>query len=156
MHLDAALGWLELGNAVEAWAELEKLAPGARALPQVLETRWRLLAHERRWDEALAAAEALLAASPREPAGWISRSYALHELRRSDEARRLLLPARKQFPRESVIPYNLACYACQLGDLAEARQWLDAALRLRDKASLRSQALADPDLQPLWSEIENW
>jgi Flp pilus assembly protein TadD len=156
MFVDAAQGWLELGDARAAAAELERVTPGARAHPGVLEARWRLLAHERRWSEALAVAEALLAAAPATPAGWISRSFALHELRRSAEARRLLLPAWKRFPKESVIAYNLACYACQLGDLAEARQWLDAVLRLRDRDAIRRQALDDPDLRPLWAEIEEW
>jgi hypothetical protein len=55
-----------------------------------------------------------------------------------------------------VIPYNLACYACQLGDLDDARRWLERAVALRSRADLRRLALNDHDLQPLWDEIRDW
>ncbi|HZO84674.1 MAG TPA: hypothetical protein VFC26_05645, partial [Verrucomicrobiae bacterium] len=51
------------------------------------------------------------------------------------------------------IPYNLACYACQLGRINDSRQWLKRALSVGGK-KIRSLALEDPDLQPLWDEIK--
>ena len=44
-HLRAAEGWLELGNHLEATAELEEIAPTLRGQPQVLEVRWQIYAH---------------------------------------------------------------------------------------------------------------
>ena len=52
---------------------------------------------------------------------------------------------------EPTIRYNLACYECQLGDLAVAKQHLKAATKADTK--FRGMALDDPDLEPLWSEI---
>jgi Flp pilus assembly protein TadD len=155
-HLRAALGWLELGNPREAIAELTRLNPAARGHPEAIEARWRICAAERRWEEALAVAGELVAAAPDEPTGWVDQSYALHELKRTAEARAVLLPKAALFPKVSVIPYNLACYACQLGELAEARGWLQRALKLRNKAELQRLALNDPDLRPLWDEIRAW
>jgi hypothetical protein len=40
-HLRTAVGWLELGNHLEADAELDNITPVLRAHPDVLEIRWR-------------------------------------------------------------------------------------------------------------------
>ena len=54
-----------------------------------------------------------------------------------------------RFRDESLIWYNLACYACVLGDKARARKMLDKAIELGgDKVKLR--ALDDPDLLGVW------
>ena len=43
-YLQAAEGWLELGNPTEAEEELKQLAPGFRAHPEVLKLRWEICA----------------------------------------------------------------------------------------------------------------
>jgi hypothetical protein len=50
--------------------------------------------------------------------------------------------------------YNLACYECQLGDLDEARKWLETACRIGERDHMKSMAVQDPDLKPLWEEIK--
>jgi hypothetical protein len=47
------------------------------------------------------------------------------------EARDVLLPAASnyEFRMVSLIPYNLACYEAQLGDLKAARRWLQRPSR---------------------------
>ncbi len=145
----AAEGWFELGNLSEAARELDCVTPANSGHPTVLELRWRLEAQQERWEQALAIAQALIAAAPDQVEGWIHQSYTLHELRRTDEAWKFLLEVAGRFPTESIIPYNLACYACQLGDLAVARDWLQRAVSLRSKDEIRSLALRDPDLAPL-------
>jgi hypothetical protein len=54
-----------------------------------------------------------------------------------------------RFPGESVIPYNLACYACQLGEMDAARRWLAKAVQVGGRAMIRRMAQDDPDLLPL-------
>lgn len=155
--LDAATGWLMLGNAEEARREFEQLSSTARQHPDVLDFEWRWLAHEKRWEEAVAVAQRLVEQCPRRADAWIHRSFALHELRRTQEAFDLLLPALKQFPDESTIPYNLACYTTQLGDLAAARKWLQHVMTLDRSAEAKRwrlrAALEDADLKPLWPEL---
>lgn len=155
-HVSAALGWLDLGNPREAAAELAQLSPVAQMHPAGLEARWRWCAATRRWSDALAVARAQVAAAPDEPTGWVNQAYALHELKRTAEARDLLLSKAAAFPQQCIIPYNLACYACQLGDLDEARRWLRHFLQLRSREELQRLARNDPDLQPLWPEISTW
>jgi tetratricopeptide (TPR) repeat protein len=96
----------------------------------------------------------MVALMPGEPVGWINRSYALHQLKRTREALDTLLPAAAKFPDNLTIAYNLACFACQLGLLAEANRWLKQAMKLADSNQIQLVALEDPDLKPLW-EIES-
>jgi len=155
--LDAATGWLILGNAEEAKREFEQLSPAARSHPDALDFEWRWLAHERRWEEAAGVAQRLLDQCPLRADAWIHRSFALHELRQTQEAFDLLLPAVKRFVKETTIPYNLACYTCGLGDLAAARQWFERALKLEPSSAEKRRRLAlaleDVDLKPLWPEL---
>ncbi|HEV2695008.1 MAG TPA: hypothetical protein VG347_19090 [Verrucomicrobiae bacterium] len=85
--------------------------------------------------------------------GWIQWAFSLHELKRTKEARGVLLAIADKFPDETMIPYNLACYNCQLGERKEALTWLERAIDLEGKKNIRLMALADPDLEPMWTNI---
>lgn len=43
-HLRAAIGWIELGNCLEANEELENISPSMRVHPDVLNLRWHICA----------------------------------------------------------------------------------------------------------------
>lgn len=155
-HLNAAEGWLGLGDHLEANEELEKIAPRLRIHPSVLEVRWRIYAKAHNWEACVGIGEALVKLAPDLPESWIHRSYALHELNRTQEAEDKLEAAADLFPSVWTIPYNLACYACQLGKHDEAREWLKDAFELaEDQKRIRMMALEDADLKLLWVEIGN-
>ena len=78
-HLRAAQGWLELGNALEANEELERIAPELRAHPDVLEVRWHIYAHAKKWDACVDIAEAIIKLAPNRPDGVDSPLVRLHE-----------------------------------------------------------------------------
>lgn len=152
-HLEAAEGWLELGNPEEAHLELEHIAPNMRAHPHVLEMQWKVYAEAKQWKLAAETARALANVLPDHPYGWIHWAFSLHELKRTQEAWDVLLPITDKFPDDCTIAYNLACYACQLGNSKASLQWLGRALKLGGKKAVRTMALADADLKPLWKEI---
>ena len=152
-HLTAAEGWLELGNHLEANDELEKIEASLRTHPDVLELRWQIFATAKKWEECVLIGNALVDTAPARPDSWIHRSYALHELSRPQEASDLLFPAADLFPGHSTIMYNLACYACVLGNMEEAWDWLEDAFELGDAKQMKLRALEDPDLEKLWAEI---
>jgi Flp pilus assembly protein TadD len=154
-RVNAAMGWLELGNPVEARVELDAVTPGQQTHPAVLEVRWLLCAREEGWREGLAVAETQVAVAPEDAGGWLHRAYALRRVEGGGlaQAWTALLPAAAKFPGEPVIPYNLACYACQLRELETARDWLRQAVKVGGPKLVRQMALADDDLQPLWPEI---
>jgi tetratricopeptide (TPR) repeat protein len=151
-HLRAASGWLGLGNFLEANEELEKIAPQLRAHPDVLEIRWQIYAKEKKWEACEDIAAAVVKLAPEKCNGWIHRSFALHELKRTDEAFENLLPAADQFPDVWTIPYNLACYCSQLQRLEEAQTWFKKAMAI-DEKTVKQAAMVDPDLNPLWDSM---
>lgn len=153
IHLIAAEGWLELGNQIEAFEELERISPQLRAHPDVLELRWQIYAKEKKWEACVNFARAIAKLVPSHPHGWIHLAYSLHELKRTKEARDVLIPIMDKFPKEYLMRYNLACYSCQLGKLEEAKELLKKARDLAGKKDIRLMALNDPDLEPLWRGI---
>lgn len=153
-HLRAAQGWIELGSDEEAGRELDRIEPGLQTHPDVLELRWDLCARARRWPEALVVARQLVARAPDRCGGWIHLSYTLHELQRTQEAWDSLRPVAERFPTVSTIPYNLACYACRLGRLDDAREWLTLAMGVDRREHILELARKDPDLEPLWQELK--
>jgi tetratricopeptide (TPR) repeat protein len=155
-YLSAAVGWYELGNLAEARNELTRLSPAAQKHPDVLEVRWMFCAHQKAWEEALSVAQELVEQAPKRASGWLHKAYALRRAPSGglSQAMTALLPASEKFPREPTIPFNLACYACQLNQLDEARAWLKKALKVGGKRKVRAMALADQDLEPLWGEIK--
>lgn len=150
---NAALGWLELGNPDEAARELDCVSAENQEHSEVLELRWEMSARQKQWEQATHFADRLINIAPDRASGWIQRSYALHEMRRTKEAWDNLLPVAGKFARDSTIPYNLACYACQLGRLEDARQWLERAMKVGERKRIVAMARQDADLRPLWGEI---
>jgi hypothetical protein len=152
-HLNAAEGWLGLGDHLEAGEELRKISLAHHSHPGVLEVRWHIHAKAREWSACVVIAEELVTAAPDCPHGWLSRSAALYYSRRTREAHDLLLPALEKFPTTWMIRYDMACYCAQLARLPEAREWLKQAIGLGGATSVRQRALEDPDLERLWPEI---
>ena len=157
-YLSAAMGWLELGNRVEAKLELGRINPALHKNPQVLEAHWLVQAADQDWPAALETARLLIESDPNRSFGWLHQAYALRRVPEGglQAAWDALLPVVDRFPKEATIPYNLACYACQMGRADEARKWLRRALRRGDKTAIRMMALADSDLEPLWTEVKEW
>lgn len=155
-HLNAAKGWLGLGSTSEAAEELEQINPRLQRHPDVLAVRWHLLATQKLWERALAVARDLVDADPMSAHGWIDQSFALHELNRTAEAREKLLIVVERFPDALTVPYNLACYCCQLGNETEARAWIHRAVQVGGRAEVQQMALGDADLRPLWGWIQKW
>lgn len=153
-HLHAAEGWLELGNANEANEELDRIAPRLRDHPAVLDLRWQIYAQADKWAACLDIAAAIIKLAPNSPDGWIRLPYTLHVLGHTQGAWDILNAVAARFPDNPTIAYNLACYACQLGNIARARELLDAALTLDNSPSMKLSALNDPDLSPLWIESQ--
>ncbi len=157
-HASSALGWLELGNHVEAGDELARISAPLLEHPDVLEVRWAVCAAGQSWEAALCAAELLLAKAPDRVSGWIHRAYALRRVKEGGLplAWEALRPAFEKFPKDSIVPFNLACYAAQSGRLDEAWDWLHKAMAAAGSVSkIKAMALADADLQPLWERIHS-
>jgi tetratricopeptide (TPR) repeat protein len=156
MHrINAVLGWLDLGCPEEARAEFKSLPSELQGSDQFLELRWIIEVRLQLWDEALVTAERLVAIRQDDASSWLHHAYALRRASSGslESAKKALRPAFEKFPAEATIPYNLACYACQLGSLDEAREWLAHAKQRGGSKQITAMALKDPDLNPLWPEL---
>ena len=148
-HLSAAIGWFELGNGAEALADIEKIRSKFKTDPAVLEITWQIHAKAKNWEKAIDTARITAKLSTDFPHGWIHLAYSLHELRRTQEAYDTLNPVYERFPDEWLMRYNMACYACQLGKLDEAKRWLDLARTVGNAKEVDELMSTDSDLEPL-------
>jgi tetratricopeptide (TPR) repeat protein len=160
LHLNAAEGWLGLGNWKEAETELAQIAEPLRNHPEVLQARCLIESEAKRWDACVEIGRALVELLPNDSFGWINHAYALRRATGGgvQAAYDALLPAAERLKDLEPVTFNLACYCCQLGNLDEARTWLkkcfaQAASHGRGKRR-RLEALAERDLEPLWPEIK--
>jgi tetratricopeptide (TPR) repeat protein len=154
-HFSAAIGWLGLRAPAEAVVELDRISAAQQRHADVLEIRWVALAELKRWDDALPVAQAVTEVAPERVWGWLHRAYSLRRATGGGlpAAWDALLPAQKKFPKDATVVFNLACYACQLNRLDDARQWLRRAREIGGEEKIKEMALADDDLKPLWDEI---
>lgn len=146
-RLSHAQGYLALGLIAEAEAELAQLSETEAGTTEALAVRVSV-AHEREdWPTVRDLARELVRRDSADAAVWISLAYAT---RRADSllaAEMILLQAEKLFPKEATIRFNLGCYACQRGDLANARRRVREAIELDPE--FKAAAATDPDLEPL-------
>lgn len=153
-YLQAAEGWLGLGDHLAANEELDQISPGLRAHPAVLSVRHHVYAKAKNWDGAAEIAGTLVKLVPHKLAAWIGLAYSTRRKTGGGvEAKKILVEAEAKFPAHYLIRYNLACYECQLGNLREAMVWLEKAIEMAGKKDIRLRALEDPDLEPLWNKI---
>lgn len=151
------MGWCELGLPHEGLKELEELGCSIRDFPQLIPICYRCHADMSEWAAAFEVASHWVAVQPEEPVTWLCRAYAARRRPGGGlaESLSLLTPAAELFPDDWKIPFNLACYQAQLGDLPSARSWLERASSAGNAAQVRILALKDPDLAPLWPELES-
>ena len=152
-HIEAAEGWLMLGNTTEAHEELEHITGENSYHPAVLSMRWQVYAAAKWWEAAYVVSKALCELAPHSPETWICQANTVRNYKGVIDAWSLLLSIVSKFPQDPIIRYNLACYAAQLNLLEEACAWLVQAFELEESVELKLAAVYDPDLQPLWEKI---
>ncbi len=149
--LRATQGWLELGLPEEAWNELQHVPEEDRHRLEVMLLSLDTLQTLKRWKACAAFGEDAIRRHPDCGAIYLVTAYAIRRARSLAEANELLLKAEGVLSEEAMYHFNLACYACQLGDLPEAERRLEITFGLDPK--YRTQALEDEDLRPMWDRI---
>ncbi len=131
----------------EAADELDQLPAAVARSTEALALRALILQEREQWTELIETARLLVLRQPREAGWWITWAYATRRGRSLDAAEAILLRAERSHPDEPTLQFNLGCYACLRGDLAEARRRVDRAIAL--DAGFRALADSDPDLASL-------
>ena len=150
-HLQRCDGFLDLKMIDKARRELEPIGAIHRQSDPFIEAELRLAMADNRWSDATQFARTLNVRRPDEPVFCIQLAYSIRRAESIEAARDILLDAKNRFPKIAVIPFNLACYECQLGHPDEAMVFLEKAFKL--DASFREQASEDDDLKPIWDRL---
>jgi hypothetical protein len=149
--LQRADGFLDIGMTQKARAEIAGVPEEfATKLPCRLLVL-RLAFDEKDWSRAAEIANGLREEFPGEPGFWIQLAYAKRRAEGLEVAHHILIDAAMRFPGVATIPFNLACYECQLGREDEAMRRLNQAFLLDEKC--RDAALEDEDLKPIWHKL---
>lgn len=155
-RLQAAEGWLELQNYIEAHRELDEISAKYRSHPEVLALRCRIHEASERWEDLLNSSRNLSDLSPKCLTAWLGQGRALHELGKTHQAYHLLVDVVELFPGNQTIRYDIACYAAQRGLVEESVEWLRAVFETDGDYFYRGKALREQMLLPLWKAEELW
>lgn len=143
-RLTVATGYLELGMVRDADAELRRIDRSAGKDWRVLALRVAIYEELGSWDRMLDISRYLSCVQPDDSQWAICTAQAMRRLHSIEAAREWLLRAERSFPGEAAIPYHLACYEAELGDLEKARRYLRTAFKLNP--AHRALAREDPKL----------
>lgn len=147
-----AEGYVELGLPEEALAELdEAFDPDVRD-PVVLQLRTELLTLLKRWPEAARICLTMIELDPGNDFWWIQGAYAVRRASSIGEAEVILREAMAHHPRNVLVIYNLACYACVQERFDEAISLYSRAIAL-DEKTVFEMSLRDPDLAAIHPQI---
>ena len=147
-HVTAAEGFLMLGMLTDADAELDRIDPFCRHLPEVLEVRAKIYAALRKWELLQVVAKRLYdcTESPEWAAEW---AVALKNCGAMESAKVVLLDAIESHPDCAMLHYVLACCESASGDTEVAKVRLQHALKLNPE--LRIKALDEPELNAIFA-----
>ena len=146
-HLNAALGYLGLGMAQEAWDELEEIEAKDRARPEVLKVRVEVCRSMQKWELMSEICNHLRKMEPDEVDHPLNMASAVRRFKSEAEAANILSLALRRYYDDAMVRYNLARYWCVMGRVEEAREMLETAFK-KDKG-LRELAETDTDLMGL-------
>jgi tetratricopeptide (TPR) repeat protein len=140
LHYWAATRLFLSGDLVAASNELEEITAPALSDHGVLSLRHFIYAEAGRWH---------MAVWPKDwPGSWINLAHTKWKMSQTADAKNILIEAQVRFPREYLIPFNMACYCAQLNQLEESVDWLKKAMAI-DEKSVQKLAVQDSDLKPL-------
>ena len=146
-QLSYAEGYLALGMKKNAGEALAEIVGEDRTATPVLALGLTVRIEQGDWRRAAVIGKALCTRAPEVPGHWVQWAYATRRHVGILEARAILMRGLGLHPLEGMFHFNLACYEAQLGNLADARVFLDTACGLDE--GFVELGKADDDLEPL-------
>lgn len=137
---DCYLALGEPGKARDVFAQMARLHPQRVA---TWENLAKVALHEKRYLEALTAADQALVLSPGNVTALLVRGYALISLNRPAEAVKDLQAARRSAPRDVLVLCLLADAYCKSGDRKSSREVLTRALQIAPTDKLANKLLSE-------------
>ncbi len=154
-HLTTAEGFLDLGMANEAWAELDEIEPLERAHPSVVSMRLRILERMASFETGVEIARGAVRLHPEDLDIRLLGAVHIRRATGIREALCFLQDSPETFRGHGGYWFAIACLHCQLGDLERAAECTRRAVGL--DRSLQIKVLDHPDLAQLraswcWNE----
>lgn len=153
-RLRAAEGYIELGMYAPADAELEKIDPSCPAVSRVLARKLCTYAGMAKWELMAVVAKNLAQRNPNDGQWAIWWAYSVGRGQAIEAAKAILIRALQIHPNDPRLHYAICCYESRLRHFKTAKRHLARAIQLDSR--LKLMALSDEDLEPLWSEIEQF
>lgn len=147
-QLSYAEGYLTLGLKTEAAEALAEIVGADREANPVLSLELAVCTERSDWGRGAEVGAVLCEREPAVSGFWIQWAYATRRHAGIPAAREILMRGVGLHPLEAMFHFNLACYEAQLGNLADARAFLDTACGL--DAGYAELAKTDPDLDALF------
>lgn len=144
-HVNAAIGWLDLGAPAEAALELDKATFKTLAHPDVVLLRWKICARTNNWHLALYLGRTLVRMAPDKPSSWLCLAFSLVNVQGAFDAWQELLEAARKFPRISSVPVFLSRLCAQMTADGSSTAWLNRWEQLEREAARLKAATTAPD-----------
>jgi tetratricopeptide (TPR) repeat protein len=148
LHLNAAAGHLQLGDALDAWHELEMIAPLNRAKTEVLTVRLAVCRALKDWDLAEDIARTLIKREPENVMHVVALAEVMGHREGPVAAAAVYEFAIDRFPDLAMLRVSLAVELVKAGQLEDAKRVLKVAFEL--DPDLRMVALDHPGLEAIW------
>jgi tetratricopeptide (TPR) repeat protein len=146
--LHAAQGYLGLGMAMEAWDELERIAPKHKAAPAVLKVRLEVARALGQWEMVAELARHLAKVEPEESLHVFNLAQAMRQLEGPESALAVYEFAADRWPDFSHLRVAMAVELCALDRVAEAKRMLKVAVE--KDPQIREVILDHPGLSAVW------
>ena len=147
-HLNAALGYLGLGMAQDAWNELEQIDAKDRGNPDVLKVRVEVARALGKWELVSELARHLSKIEPDESLHVFNLAQATRQLKGHEAALAVYEFAADGWPDFGHLRVAMAVELCALDRVSEAKVILREAIK-RDP-DLKPVVLDHPELEAVW------
>lgn len=148
LHLNTAAGFLQIGDAMAAWNELEEIAARNRGTTEVLGLRLDVCRKLGKWELAEELARTLIAREPNNIMHVVALAEVMGKREGPIAAAAVYEFAVDRFPDFAPLRISLAVELVKTGQVDDAKRILRVAFEL--DPDLRLVALDHPGLNAIW------
>jgi hypothetical protein len=148
LHLNTAAGFLQIGEPMDAWHELEMITPLNRAKTEVLSVRLAVCRALNDWALSEDIARLLIAREPHNVMHVVALAEVMGRREGPVAAAAVYEFAVDRFPDFALLRVSLAVELIKAGQVEDAKRVLKVAFQL--DPDLRLVALDHPGLEAVW------
>ena len=148
LRLNTAAGFLQIGEPMDAWHELEMISPLNRAKTEVLTVRLAACRALKMWDLAEEVARTLIRREPQNVMHVVVLAEVMGKLEGPAAAAAVYEFAIEQFPDFAPLRVSLAVDLVKAGQIQDAKRVLKVAIQ--KDPQLRAAILDHPGLEAVW------